>query len=138
MDGTAITAIVAPIAGVFGKLIGRGPRLRRSVDDYLTLYERLPESSEARSKILKHIDSLVDRLIEDETTKGRDPMGIGIALFFLIGAVAMFGVARHAESWAWAWWIGLVLVALIGVGGMSSSLPLAERDEKGNTISKER
>ena len=41
MDGATITAVVAPILGVIGKALDGGPRLHRSIDNYLKLYERL-------------------------------------------------------------------------------------------------
>lgn len=139
---------LAPVAGVVTAALAAGAkflpsgvggtRRREAIVRDLDLYERLPEDSNARQIMLNHIERSIQRMTEEETTKRRDPTGIGLAVAFLIGG-ALFGyVGWTARSWEWTWWIASATFLLFGVVGATQDGTKAERDERGHRIDSKR
>jgi len=135
MSTAILPALLAPLLALIAKSIGQGPRVHRSIERHLRLYEALPDASTSKTDLLAHVDAMVADLVLVEQTKRRDWSGIGVAGFLLLGGASMGAVAMsagHGRWWSWLWGVVAVFAVLIGIGGMVSSVPLAERDEAGN------
>ena len=125
--------VVAAVAQGLRSRYGTTPA-RRQLHRDLALYGELPEAGRARGLLQVHIEKSVEQLLQDESTKRRDPNGIGIAGLFLVLATLFTYEAIVAGSWAWSWWVGAAVLWLIGGVGLGISLKRVERDERGRAL----
>lgn len=125
--------LVAALAQGLRSRYGTSPA-RRQLHRDLALYKELPEAGGSRERLQAHIEASLEHLLSDESTKRRDPSGIGIAIFFLATAAVFTYEAVVASSWSWTWWIGALLLWLFGGVGLGISAKRAERDERGRAL----
>jgi len=86
--------------------------------------------------MVAHVESSVDKLIERETELRRDPMGIGLGIAFIAGAVVAGYFATDAPNFMWAMVLALLafVFGLIGLVGFIQDVVPRKRDEKGRPI----
>lgn len=61
----------------------------------------------------------------------RDPLGIGLAIFFLVIAVVLFAVAVTFGGWWMLLWLPFSFFAFFGVFGLLEGMRKIRRDEGG-------
>src|SRR4051794_25155558 len=76
------------------------PNARGSIDSNIRLHERLPEGSEAKPELLRHIDEQIRLMIVDERAKRRDPSGITVACILLIAGAPLGYLALTHGGWS--------------------------------------
>ncbi len=110
-----------------------GPRAQIRQD--IELLELLPQGP-TRDRMVAHVESSVDKLIERETELRRDPMGIGLGIAFIAGAVVAGYFATDAPNFMWAMVLALLafVFGLIGLVGFIQDVVPRKRDEKGRPI----
>ena len=101
---------------------------------YDGLYKELPEVVNSRPILLTHIETSIERLLDDEAQKRRDHQGIGIGLGFIALASLFSYAAITADSWAWVMWISAAALWPFGLVGLGISIRRVERDERGRPL----
>jgi hypothetical protein len=115
-----------------GFQLARGQRgARKRLKEDLELLALMPDGSDVRATMLKHLDDQVRGLATKDDELRRDPTGIGMGLVFLVASVVLGYFAVTGSGW---WWLASFLVALIGTAGLASSAAKKARDEKGRII----
>jgi len=126
----ALPAVVAVI-GLY-----RGPgTLRANLRHDIEMLEKLPEGSDARTKMLAFVDSQVERFAKLETEASRDRIGFSIGLFMSVGFGAL-GLWCATQGGFW-WMFGAVWAwsgSLLSLGLLFDSAQRVPRDEKGTKI----
>ena len=139
--GPAISALAA--AGVFSVIprIARSAfpdhreRVRNEIERDADLLGKLPESSDARQNLLASINDDVLRLSNLREAR-RDPMGIGLSVFFLVLTVIATWAAFQSDGWQRVLLFGGAgISALFTIVGFTQSAPQTLRDDKGNPTS---
>ncbi|GAA3396084.1 hypothetical protein [Streptomyces roseoviridis] len=137
MDGNAIATVVVAVAGVVGVLIERRFRKPPSWEMArleLEILSLLPDGSEVRSDLIKHVDATIETFIKVESDKRRDPVGIVLALVFMAAsAVLFYGAAENGGAW---WWLAApaAFTGLFGVVGFIQSVRSLKRDTAGRAV----
>ena len=104
---------------------------RGRIRDDLELMALLPDDSPHRATLLSRAEDQIEKVLVSETTKTRDPLGITLALVFLLSAVGvLLGLARDN-----GWW-GILVAALVifGLVGLNQDAVKRVRDERGRPI----
>ena len=104
---------------------------RGRIRDDLELMALLPDDSPHRATLLSRAEDQIEKVLVAETTKTRDPLGIALALVFLLSAVGvLLGLARDN-----GWW-GILVAALVifGLVGLNQDAVKRVRDERGRPI----
>ena len=125
-----LVALLAVVGAAFQ--VRRGGRSARSeVKENIELLGMLPESSGVKAELLAHIDASIRKLIGEESDARRDPVGIGLGLFFLLGAAASFVAGLRGSNWRFA---VAALVGVLGAVGFPQAMAKTQRDAKGNPV----
>jgi hypothetical protein len=132
-DTASKVAVAAlTVLGVLLQLVRRPDGRHGQVKRNLELLALLPDDSSSRSRLLRHIDESVERLISNDDELRRDPTGIGIAVVFLVAACALVVVAIRSGDW-W-WWLIVAFLVLFGIVGLGQDATRRKRDAKGRPI----
>jgi hypothetical protein len=107
-------------------------RRRNEIKADLDLYTLLPDKSPAKRTLLTHIERAIQDVVHAEESKRRDPLGIGIAVVFLLGALLLFILLRDQ----WWTWLAISFLVLFGVVGLAQDAVPRERDARGRPVQK--
>lgn len=107
---------------------------REIVRQDVELLALLPEGSEAKKALQRHIDDTVRKIVEDEDQRTRDGTGSCAAVACLIVAVALLGISG-GRGGPW-WWLSVpaVFIGLLGGVGLSQDAVPRRRDAKGRPL----
>jgi hypothetical protein len=103
---------------------------RSRIKQDLKLLSLLPSESNARDRLVGHIDNAILRLVEREDEHTRDWLGIPLATFFVILACWSCWIAfeKHGP------WLLLLVPALgtgvFGIAGLGVSIPKKKREPR--------
>lgn len=128
-----IVAGITIVGGVFQARRKR-PMTREIVRQDVELLGLLPEDSDAKRLLAKHVDDTVRKIIEDEDQRTRDHTGSCLAVGFLAVAVFLF-VICVIRGGAW-WWLGVpaVFIGLLGSTGLVQDAVPRRRDARGRPL----
>jgi hypothetical protein len=107
---------------------------RSQIRQDVELLNLLPEDSTARDALKGHIDKRIALLISSEEELARSPIGVGIAVTFLVVAIWL---AIEAVREGGLWWFLFAPVAFFGIFGLVGlfdSLAKKKRDESGRAL----
>ncbi len=132
-----MTPVAVAAIGVVGSWLQvRRGRLRGRdlLRQDLKILKQLPAESNARERLLEHIDNEIISIIESDEEKTRRPTGIVLAIIFL--ALAIFLLVEAITRAGWWWWLILpaIFTTIFGTVGLSQDAIPRKRDEKGNAI----
>lgn len=128
-----IVAGVTIVGGVFQARRKR-PMTREIVRQDVELLGMLPEGSEAKKLLAKHIDVTVRKIVEDEDLRTRDNAGSCLAVG-LLGVAAFLAVVCVTRGGSW-WWllVPTVFIGFMGVIGLVQDAVPRRRDARGRPL----
>ncbi|WP_143642149.1 hypothetical protein [Streptomyces viridochromogenes] len=107
---------------------------REIVKQDVELLALLPEDSEAKKLLAKHIDATVRKIVEDEDQRTRDHAGSCLAIGFLGVSAGLLAVSV-SRGGAW-WWLSVpaVIIGLLGAFGLGQDAVPRRRDARGRPL----
>lgn len=128
-----IVAGVTIVGGIFQARRKR-PMTREIVKQDVELLGMLPEGSEAKQLLAKHIDATVRKIVDDEDQRTREYTGSCLAVGFLSVAVFLLAVCV-ARGGAW-WWLSApaIFIGLLGAAGLAQDAVPRRRDARGRPL----
>ncbi|MCS0604953.1 hypothetical protein NX794_27625 [Streptomyces sp. LP11] len=107
---------------------------REIVKQDVELLGMLPEGSEAKQLLAKHIDATVRKIVDDEDQRTREYTGSCLAVGFLSVAVFLLAVCV-ARGGAW-WWLSApaIFIGLLGAAGLAQDAVPRRRDARGRPL----
>ena len=135
MQWSWVTPVAVSVIGVGGAWLqarrGR-PQGRDLLKQDLKLLRQLPPESTARDLLIKHIDDGIVRLIKDEEENRRDPLGIGLAIFFILLGLGFLTAAAYEGGLWWLLTLPAVAIGVLGSVGLRESMVRRKRNEAQN------
>lgn len=129
-----LAAIITAVATVIGLSRGTDRRRNRIKVD-AEIARALPDESEARARMLAHLENQVDQLIEDETERTRDWSTLALTLIMLPGMAGLtIWLAQKGEWWSYCLAAVTGFMVLVFLYGVYDTGTKAKRDAKGNRI----
>jgi hypothetical protein len=107
--------------------------LRKNLQSDVSLLAKLPSESARRDALVNHIDNAIDRLIADQDRR-RDPLGIGLALSFIVVSIAGGVWAINEGGWWLLTLIPVLIIFVLGSAGLAQDASRLKRDEKGRPL----
>jgi hypothetical protein len=116
-------------------------QFRPAKNDLRTLIQRdldllgQATDKELQSKLLAHVHRMVDRLIQEEDDKTREPVGIALGISLIVMSLWFGWLAHSATGW-WQWaWLGVALtVGVFGLVGFVQDVTPRTRDARGRPV----
>lgn len=129
-----VAAALPAVAAILG-LVNSSGRMRKQIRDDIELLDKLPADSEAHERLLSHIAGQVETLISWRETSKRDWSGLSVGVvitgLFGVGAWWLFG---HGRFWTSVLGALSLVVAALGLFGISESIARVPRDDKGRRL----
>ena len=120
-----VTAIIAAIP----KYLEVRHNPRTYLKDELEIYEKLPESSKSRARLMNHIEWRIDQITITERLASRDTAGLQATGFLLIVTVAQLPFVLRGGWWS-ILWITVVTSSVFTVVGLAVSWPKKTTEER--------
>ncbi|MFJ7217038.1 hypothetical protein [Amycolatopsis sp. NPDC098790] len=95
----------------------------------------LPDGSDARDTVTRHVEIRLASFVSDEQTKRRDPTGISLGLIFIAGGGWLVYTAITTSPW---WWFLAAPVLILGGVGFTQDVSRRERDARGRPLKAKR
>ncbi|MEU6814729.1 hypothetical protein [Streptomyces sp. NPDC046860] len=137
MDWGPLASVAVSVVGVGGVMLERRrrePDGRERIKADLELLSLLPEDSPAVPVLRGHVEDAIKQMIEVEDQKRRDPLGIALAIVFILIALGL--VAASFLNGGWYWWLTVpgALTGIFGIAGLAQDATRRTRDERGRPI----
>lgn len=128
----AIGGAVAALQRIVSERRTRSHR-RDQIKGDIELLHLLPKDSASRTRLEKHIEQSVFRLVDDGEEKRRDPMGIVLGILMVAGAAwaASFPIRFGGSS---LWWVLALPLGTLGLVGLAQDGVRRRRDDRGRPI----
>ena len=136
MQWNWVTPVVVAVIGVGGSWlqVRRGrPHGRDLLKQDLEIFKALPAESQARQRLLEHIDEQVIHVITGDEKK-RNPEGIASGFLFIIIGIGLLAWAIAKGDWWWWLLVPAVLTGALGIVGILQDAVGRKRDEQGRPI----
>jgi hypothetical protein len=133
-DAAPVVVAGVTVAGGLVQARRKRPMTREIVKQDVELLGLLPQDSDAREALARHIDTTVRRIVEDEDQRTRDYGGSCLAIAFLAVAVVLT-VICFSRGGAW-WWLSppTACVGLLGAVGLGQDAVPKRRDARGRPL----
>ncbi|MFI9026535.1 hypothetical protein [Streptomyces sp. NPDC053560] len=111
------------------------PHGRERVKADLELLALLPEDSEMAPALRRHIEESLQKMIEVEDRKRREPVGVVLGLLFIAIAIGLL-VVGYVNGGAY-WWLAApaAVIGTFGSAGLAQDVTKQTRDERGRPTS---
>jgi hypothetical protein len=119
----AVFATIAAVLKVWESHRARTARLNE-LKTMIDIVNALPEGSEAKEAVAKHIEMRLKSFVKDEQTGHMDATGILLGSAFLAGSGWLIYTATTASGW---WWFLAVPALIIGAVGLADGITRRER-----------
>lgn len=106
-----------------------GGAARRRIRSDLEMVQLLPDDSDARARLSEHLEKAVLQLIENETQKRREPVGIVLAVVLLLLAGWFFWFAVSERGAALVLLAVAVVTLVVALAGLAEDAVPRRRDE---------
>ncbi|TFD16603.1 hypothetical protein E3T26_03945 [Cryobacterium sp. TMT1-21] len=104
-----------------------------AIHKLVDIHNALPESSAAKTAILRRIEQQVDQLDTQDTAR-RNPIGVVLGVLILIVAGAASWLMASTGAWWWLATPGVALLWAAGFIGIGQSLPSVPRAANGQSL----
>ncbi|MFM9614057.1 hypothetical protein [Streptomyces niveiscabiei] len=129
-----MTVAVVGVGGVMVERRRREPRGRERIKSDLELLDLLPSESQVAPLLRTHIEDSIRQMIQVEDVKRRDPLGIVLAIVFILIAGAL--ITASSLNGGWYWWLTVpgAVTGIFGIVGLAQDATKRTRDERGRPM----
>ncbi|MEU2788787.1 hypothetical protein [Streptomyces sp. NPDC007100] len=133
-EAAPIIVAVITIVGGLAQARRKRPMTREILRQDVELLSLLPDDSDGKQILRKHVDATVRKIVEEEDQQTRDFAGSCLAVGLLIVAAFLLAVC-FSRGGAW-WWLSLpaAVIGLLGSFGLGQDAVPRRRDARGRPL----